>query len=113
MRIKKNKQKKRNFVGKKGGGKEKGLLARNNEENSCTELWAEYTNLGLGAAASIKKQVNSIKNSDRITKSKREKGEEFNEHKDILDKVLDKKACPATTKRGVNTTGIKTNLKAF
>ena len=107
MRIKKNKQKKRNFVGKKGGGKEKGLLARNNEENSCTELWAEYTNLGLGAAASIKKQVNSIKNSDRITKSKREKGEEFNEHKDILVQALGKQKCTGTTTKGANATGKK------
>ena len=87
------------------------------EVNNCTSWWAELTNVGLGVATVLKKQVmdidlviknkvllqaNSIKNSDKITNAKKAKRKDFNEHKTIFEQVL--AANPCTGKR-VNTTG--------
>ena len=86
LTVQKMKQTKKQFQGK--SPKER-LLARNNDPNNCTALWAKLTNFGLRAASSIKKQAKSTQNNDRITESKRSKGEEYNEHKDILVQALD------------------------
>ena len=104
LTVQKMKQKKKQFQGK--SPKER-LLARNNDPNNCTALWAKLTNFGLRAASSIKKQAKSTQNNDRITESKRSKGEEYNKHKDILVQALGKQKCTGTTKRGANATGKK------
>ena len=101
-------QKKNQFD--RNGQKKRLSAERNNDLNTCTALWAEYTNMALGKygkASTLLKQANSIINSDKITKSKSEKGKEFNEHKDILQQVLDEGQCPGTTKRGAKATGIQ------
>ena len=108
LRVDKIRQKKKQFEG--NGQKKRLLVERNKDLNTCTALWAKYTNMALGKygkASTLLKQANSIINSDKITKSKSEKGEEFNEHKDILQQVLDKGQCPGTTKRGAKATGIQ------
>ena len=108
LRVDKIRQKKKQFEG--NGQKKRLLVERNNDLSTCTALWAEYTNMALGKygkASTLLKQAKSIINSDKITKSKSEKGEEFNEHKDILQQVLDKGQCPGTTKRGAKATGIQ------
>ena len=85
------------------------------EVKNCTSLWAELTNIGLGVATSLKKQVkvidlliklillqaNSILKSDDITISKASKGEDFTEHKNILEKALAGNPCPG--RKGMNT----------
>ena len=103
LTVQKMKQKKKQFQGK--SPKER-LRARNNNPNNCTALWAKLTN-SLRAASSIKKQAKSTRSNDRITESKRSKGEEFNEHKDILVQALGKQKCTGTTKTGANATGKK------
>ena len=108
LRVDKIRQKKKQFEG--NGQKKRLLVERNKDLNTCTALWAKYTNMALGKygkASTLLKQANSIINSDKITKSKSEKGEEYNEHKDILQQVLDKGQCPGTTNRGTKATGIQ------
>ena len=80
-------------------------LERSQKSGNCSTLWAELTNLGLGAAQTIRKQAIAIKINDKITDSKRRKGEDFNEHKDILEKALATNPCTGNAKRSANPTG--------
>ena len=76
------------------------------EGKNCTILWAEFANLGFGAASSIKKQANIITKADKIVNSKSGKGADFNKHRDILQQALIVNQCNDTGRRsGVNTTG--------
>ena len=76
------------------------------EGKNCTILWAEFANLGFGAASSIKKQANIITKADKIVNSKSGKGADFNKHRDILQQALSVNQCnDAARWRGVNTTG--------
>ena len=50
-------------------------------------------------------QANSILRSDNITISKATKGEDFTEHKNILEKALAGNPCTVRRERGMNTTG--------
>ena len=115
-RMKKMKQKKKKMKRNRQTTKFQG---KSKEVENCTSLWAELTNIGLGVATSLKKQVkvidmliklilsqaNSIKSSDRITNGKRAKGEDFTEHKNILEQALAGNPCVAGTERSVKATG--------
>ena len=102
LRLNKNKRRKEALRGKQG---QKRSLERNQTNDNCSTLWAELTNLGLKRALNIKQQAIAIKNNDRITNSKRAKGEDFNEHKNILEKALATNPCAGNTKRSMNSTG--------
>ena len=87
------------------------------EVNNCTSLWADLTNVGLGVATTLRKQVmdidlvikklillqaKSIENSDRITKKKKAKGAAFTEHKNIFKQAMAGNPCK---ERRIATTG--------
>ena len=115
-RMKKMKQKKKKMKRNRQTTKFQG---KSKEVENCTSLWAELTNIGLGVATSLKKQVkvidmliklilsqaNSIKSSDRITNGKRAKGEDFTEHKNILEQALAGNPCVAGTEKSIKATG--------
>ena len=50
-------------------------------------------------------QAKFILRSDNITISKATKGEDFTEHKNILEKALAGNPCTVRRERGTNTTG--------
>ena len=56
LKMKKIKQKR-----KQGERQKTRLLEKMKELNSCTSLWAEFTNVGLGAASALNKQVHICK----------------------------------------------------